>query len=214
MVSVQDVPQTSHWMPEIIAPSPPDALDNLAFQLFLVGPGYNPANERKVAFPIFDDATKYMSQSPGKVHGMSQAAINAIDAAQLYKGGNGHQFWVLSELDNINKHRRLNVAAGAFESANLGSYISEHMNLMMKTRGETRSFPALNLFIRPAERRFPLKPGDILPVHVPDLNKQSDFAFEIAFNEYGVAEGKPMIETLHQLANLVGNVVTQFEPLL
>ena len=61
------------------------ALDHLAYQLVLVN-GQFPL--RQTCFPIFDDHAKYKTMDLRKVKGMSQAAIDAIDAAKPYKGGN------------------------------------------------------------------------------------------------------------------------------
>ena len=140
--------------------------------------------------------------------------IDAFDATEPYKGGKGHQLWVLNELNNIFKHRRLNVAVGASESVNLGSYIAEYTRKTREFSGDKRPVPVMDFFVKPAERKFPLKAGDVLPVHIPDLNKQSDFGFDVAFNEAGVVEGEPIIETIHHLANLIGKIVTDFATLL
>ena len=41
-----------------------------------------------------------------------------------------------------------------------------------------------------------------------------DFTCEIAFNESGICEGEPLLETLHGMAQLVDNLISDFLPLL
>src|ERR1700674_1014003 len=59
------------------------ALDHLAYRLFRIGAG-DTADAKHVYFPIFDDAAKYQAGVNGKVHGMRQDAIDAIDATKPY----------------------------------------------------------------------------------------------------------------------------------
>ena len=92
------------------------ALDHLAYHLAVV----NGTTDQKVLkttyFPISDDAAKYKAEAPGKVKGMSEAAIDAIDACKPYKGGTD-ALWQLHKLNNIDKHRMIVI---------LGSAISVH----------------------------------------------------------------------------------------
>jgi hypothetical protein len=62
----------------------------------------------------------------------------------------------------------------------------------------------------------PLKTGDELFVDAPDaeVNEKMQFRFDIALSEPGVVEGTSLLETLHQLADLIGDIIVQFEPLV
>jgi hypothetical protein len=60
------------------------ALDHLAWQLVLAN-GQTPGNQ--TGFPIFDEAAKYTARRHRYVQGMAQSAVDAIDAAEPYKGG-------------------------------------------------------------------------------------------------------------------------------
>jgi hypothetical protein len=74
----------------------------------------------------------------------------------------------------------------------------------------------MNKFLMPADKGFPLKPGFELytggPDEEPDPNQQ--FRFDVALSEPGIVEGKPLVETLHQLTTLVESIVTALAPLL
>jgi hypothetical protein len=78
------------------------------------------------------------------------------------------------------------------------------------------AFPPPNLFLKPADRMFPLKQGDELFIDLPDaeVNPQMQFRFEVAFGEPQIIEGEPLIETLKQMADFVYNVVLTFKPML
>jgi hypothetical protein len=82
------------------------ALDHLAWQLV-------PVNERgpQTAFPIFDDASKYQTGKTQRIKGIPNAAMDLVDAAKPYKGGN-ERLWRLHRLNNIDKHRLL-ITVGA-----------------------------------------------------------------------------------------------------
>src|SRR2546426_3048769 len=89
------------------------ALDHIAFHLVFkdtggngipVKPGADPF--KYVYFPIYDSASEYETGKIGKIKGMSQRSIDAVDAAKPYKGGND-MLWLIHKLDNIDKHRLL-----------------------------------------------------------------------------------------------------------
>ncbi len=79
-----------------------------------------------------------------------------------------------------------------------------------------RVFPKVDLFLKPADRDFPLKPGHELFVDAPDAeaDEKMQFRFEIAFGEPQIAEGEPLLDTLHQTATSVEEIVTSFRRFL
>jgi hypothetical protein len=89
------------------------ALDHLAWQLVLAN-GQTPGNQ--TGFPIFDEAAKYKAGRRRYVQGMAQSAVDAIDAAKPYKGGND-ALWVLHSLDIADKHHALLTTVTSFVSA-------------------------------------------------------------------------------------------------
>ncbi len=101
------------------------ALDHLTW--FLVDVGcvaqnitISDSDRKQIGFPIIDtdSPTQYEASRKRKVKGMTQAAIDAIDAAKPYEGGNDC-LWGLNQLNNIDKHRLL-IAAGA-QVAHIGA---------------------------------------------------------------------------------------------
>jgi hypothetical protein len=170
------------------------ALDHLAYHLALVNGTTDEKVLKATYFPISDDATKYVTEAPGKVKGMSQAAKEAIDACRPYKGGND-ALWRLHRLNNIDKHRLLVTVCTLFESVSSG-----HAHYLSPTHNCWQ----------------PLKAGDVLTFLPTEIVKDEDlqFVFQIAFNELEIVECKPVLETLQQMADLVGHVVDSFKPLL
>lgn len=192
------------------------ALDHLAYQLVWVGTGKAPLSH--VYFPIADDQARYLEQRRHQMKGAPPPAIAAIDALTPYKGGND-QLWRLHKLNNVDKHRVLITAGSAFQSVNIGAYLSREMQKQFASSPSASKpveFPVLDLFIKPADRMFPLKQGDELFIDGPDAipNEKLQFRFEVAFGEQGVVFGEPIIETLASMVTLVESIVPTFEPYL
>lgn len=170
------------------------ALDHLAYQLAWINGTRDENVLRSTYFPIFDDAAKYRTGAPRQVRGMRREAIQAINALTPYKGGND-TLWRLHRLNNIDKHRLLVSVATLMEGVN-----SETFHWISPTNNAWSV----------------LQEGDILTEipQVLDVNKDLQFAFEIAFNESQIAECEPVIETLEQISDVVGNLISTFKPLL
>jgi hypothetical protein len=208
LVSVRDTPLGLAAMVGDVLQNLRSALDHLAYQLVLVGTAGVPPT-RRVYFPIADDATKYKAEKPGRVKGMRQDAIDAMDALKPYKGGND-PLWRLHRLSIIDKHRLLITVGSAFSSVNVAPLLE-------------RDFPGVAgkvtlppLWLKPADRLFPLKQGDELFADLPDTEvvDKVGFAFDLAFGEPQVVEGEPLLRTLQGMADLVDKIVCSFRPLL
>jgi hypothetical protein len=87
---------------------------------------------------------------------------------------------------------------------------------MRESLAEMLRTKPIQAFVRPADRMFPLKAGDVLFEGAPDTDpdEHMEFRFEVAFGEPQILEGEPLLETVHQMADLIGNVVATFKPLL
>ncbi len=74
----------------------------------------------------------------------------------------------------------------------------------------------MSVFLIPADRGFPLKEGFELFIGAVDEkpNPKQQFRFEVALSEPGIIEGKPLLETIHQLTALVEGIATALRPLL
>jgi len=186
------------------------SLDHLAWQLVLANGATPRTGGNGTSFPIFETAAKYKSDSPRKIQGMSPGAISILDALQPYQGGNDI-LWKLHELNNIDKHRLLLVAA--FGSGTpVVRWIKNH-----PTKKPAEGVTIMAQPGRARGKRFAiLQDGtEIGRVHVHDREDSDvdmDFqpSFEIAFGEPQIVEGEPVVPFLHQLAHLVNGIVDKF----
>jgi hypothetical protein len=210
--SVNPVPDRIAAMAGEIIQDLRSSLDHLAYALWIVGTG-NPfgAPARHVQFPIYDSAERYIAGAAGQVQGLRESAIKAIDAVKPYKGGNDTP-WVIHKLNNIDKHRFVILVGSAFRSVDLGA----HAIASFRKAFPDFPVPDLHAFFKPADRLFPLKEGDELLIDAVDaeVNDKMHFQFEVAFGESGILEGESLIETLKSMADVVENLLTDFEPFL
>ena len=219
MASLEPVPWRVSALAGDVLNNLRSALDHLAFQLFFAGTGKPGDSFKHVYFPIADDAAKFKAKSPRQVRGMGTVAMNAIGALEPYKGGKGHQFWLLHNLNNVDKHRLLIAAGSAFRSVNLGAHaMALHREFLSQLPDEMDPWvkegglPTLDAFFRPADRLCPLKVGDELLIDAPDAkpNEEIGFRFEIAISEPGIVDGEPIVETLRVFTQLVEGTLSSF----
>ena len=172
-------------------------LDHLACQLVLVA-GNRPSS--KTAFPISANAERYNRDKVGKVEGMSEVAKNAIDAAKPYSGGTDELYW-LHALDIADKHHSLIVTIVALSGPNLIG------PAVLRNRTYKPRFRLANL-------RSPLKDGEMIFTGEPGSESHLEFAFDVAFGEPKVVNGKPVLELLYYISDLVDGLIIEFKPLL
>lgn len=182
------------------------ALEYAAFELAGCPSGKGSQN---VGFPIFESAEKYKAGLAAKVQGMPQAAIDLIDSAKPYKGGND-PLWILHELNNRSKHRFLLTAASALQDFNLGKHV------WANRLPESFMHGVPDFYVRPVDNIFPVKEGCELFRDAPDAkeNKNVEFRFVISFNEPGVCEGEPIIETINTIGLVVVGLINEMIRLL
>jgi hypothetical protein len=190
------------------------ALDHLAYQLVCNDTGDAPPNPNWIYFPIADDAAKYETKKRGKIEGASQKTFDAIDALKPYKGGND-LLWVLYRLNNIEKHRLLLAVGSQAAGINLGQLMAGHLSTTFPAEA-VAAFESMNVFLNPADKGFPLKPGFELYIGAVDEkpNPKQQFRFDVALSELGIIEGKPLLETVNQLSALVDGIVSTLTPRL
>lgn len=175
------------------------ALDHLAYQLVYAN---GSTHSKQTAFPIWDSASEYQAQRARRVTGMSQTAIDAIDATEPYQGGNGAGLWVLHYLDIADKHHELltplmNVTGASFT-------IPGYWERSYTGVGGV-SFPKFG---------EPLKDGDVVATREAVMDKDLNLTVDVAFTEPEVIEGRPVIKTARRLLELVENLIVDFGPLL
>lgn len=225
IVSVRETPNTILLIAGDILFNLRAALDHLAYQLAWVNGTRDTKVLRGTYFPIFDDATRYKAGAYVKVQGMSQAAINAIDATKPYKGGND-TLWKLHRLNNIDKHRFL-ITSGFHVAAFIPPPIMRVG--IIKALAAQEGWPvnisdaqieAIPISMPLTGANCPLKVGDELKLpfdripDMPELKKDLHFTFEVALNEPQIAEREPLLGTLQQMIDMVDNLVSTFKPLL
>lgn len=190
------------------------ALDHLAYQIVCSDTGDKPPRAHRIYFPIFDDAAKYKAEKGGKIEGALQDSFDAIDAIKPYKGGND-LLWVLGRLNNIEKHRLLLTVGSLAAGFNMSQVMANNLKGKMDP-AFVAMIERMDVFLNFADKGFPLKAGFELFIDAVDAepNPKQQFRFDIALNEPGVIEGKPLLETVHQLVNLVEGIVTALTPRL
>ena len=190
------------------------ALDHLAYQIVCSDTGDNPPNPNWIYFPIADNAAKYEAKKRGKMEGAHQESFDAIDALNPYKGGND-LLWKLYRLNNIEKHRLLLTVGSQAAGINLGQIMASHLDGAFPAEA-VEQIESMNVFLNPADKGFPLKPGFELYIGAVDEkpNPKQQFRFAIALSEPGIIDGKPLLETLNQLTTLVEGIVTALGPRL
>ncbi|MGB6771764.1 MAG: hypothetical protein WBF51_07140 [Candidatus Dormiibacterota bacterium] len=221
LVGVRDTPIEAATLAGDAIQNLRSALDHLVHHLIQVGTGRSGPFYHS-EFPIFDSAAEYKAGKGRKVQGASPEAVKAIDALKPYKGGND-TLWQLHKLNLVDKHRFLITIGSAFRSVDLGGSGFRELiaslppdNPIRQGLTEMLQAKPVHVFFSPADRTFPLKAGDILFEGAPDEEPDEylEFRFEVAFGEPHILEGEPLLETVHQMAELVGNIVVTFKPLL
>ena len=78
------------------------------------------------------------------------------------------------------------------------------------------AFEAMNIYLNPADKGFPLQPGFELYIGAPDEhpNPKQQFRFDVVVNEPGICEGKPLLALTSELMVLVEGIVTTLTPRL
>lgn len=187
------------------------SLDHLAYQLFLVGP--DGRQNAEFNFPFRNNSSQFESFLRGVVKSLRQDAIEALRSLEPYRGGKGHELWVLNRLNNIDKHRLLVTVGSSYGGVNV---IDAIMKRTIEKMWPDSTRPKFDLFVKPADKLCPLKAGDELFIDVPEaeFNDELQFRFTVSFNELGVAEAKPVGETLKNFGELVSNTVASFKPCL
>jgi hypothetical protein len=190
-------------------------LDHIAQHLFLLGPNRPGGPNRHDNFIIANGATDFKSMLQGKIKDLRPDAVDVLRSIEPYQRGKGHELWVLHRLDIIDKHRLLVTVGSSFQGFDLAAF----MEKMFAGGFGNKDNPFTNfppVFLRPADNLFPLKAGDELFIDTPDgeVNEKMQFQFNVAINEPGIVEGKPLLETVHHLADLVTNIFLILKPCL
>jgi hypothetical protein len=192
------------------------ALDNLAYQLFLVSRS-DPADEGEgIYFPIYDDAKTTEAGAFGKIKPFRKEIVEAIRKINPCKSGQP-LLWILHRLDIVDKHRRILVAALVSHSV----FVGEAIRQMLIEHGyaDMVSFAALRpAFVAPAKTGSKAQVGDILFTAPPDtseeMKKRLQFTCDIAFDEPGIIKGESVVLTIDEMIKLIEGFLPSFAPFL
>ena len=214
VTSVDPIPQYVPLIAGDVIQNLRSALDHLAYQIVCSDTGDSPPNADGIYFPITDTVAKYEAGKRGKMQGVGQKVFDAIDALKPYKGGND-LLWTLHRLNNIEKHRLLLTVGSQAAGINLGQLTASHMNGVFSSEA-IAAFESMSVYIVPADKGFPLKEDFVLYIGAVDEkpNPKQQFRFDVALNESGVIEGKPLLDTVRQLTTVVDDVIVALTPLL
>jgi len=180
------------------------ALDHLAWQLVEKN-GNTP--DRHTCFPIYDAPKVGKAAANPKIKGINPAAATILETVQPYQAGYGN-LRMLHDLDIIDKHRLVLVAAIGLSS------IASPVIDMQKTGGQAVTFQICSPQAFGPDSSAMLEDGTIIGAVIagmmPEQDQKFNLSFDIAFCDPQIVKGKPVIEVLAQLAQLVDGVVSQF----
>jgi hypothetical protein len=176
------------------------ALDYMVWEM-VIAVGGQPS--KRNAFPICTTAEAFdVEVDKKRLRGISDPELIAkIKTLQPYKNGNGPEqdpLFILDELTNINKHRRILLAGlkadfvlGRSNLSDLGTHLS--IDISFTVVHDDTQIPA--------------------PVAAGQMEMYHQIIASIAFNE-GCAQGKRVLELLDAIATYVDGVVGTFEFLI
>ena len=184
-------------------------LDHLAYRLVYDSTGVAPPTH--IYFPIADSEADYRHRRDRQLQGASADAIVAIDEMKPYRGGND-DLWRLHRLDIVDKHRRILLAGMALRSINIGPQMIHQLNEVIAANFDSEAswqVPSMNLFIRPADRMFPLRVGDTIFSDLPDSTPSGryQFVFELALSDEDTIIGEPIPAVLQPMIEQVKHAI-------
>jgi hypothetical protein len=187
-------------------------LDHLACDLVEISGNYV---TRNTGFPIFASRKIYEAQASEKVRGMRKEIVEAIDAIRPCKHGN-QVLWRLHSLNNVNKHRLLNIVGLASRFQSVTPSVLAY--LRREWSGRYGAWPAPEVapddLIEYDRWHLPLKKGDVLFILLPGVEAESEvtFSFDIAFDDAKVSERSPLLVQVGEMMRAVEGIISSFEP--
>jgi len=190
------------------------ALDHLASHLVETSPVTPKA--KKVYFPIFESSAEYTAGKMGKIQGMTQAAINAIDAIEPYYRldgvgiGKGTALWWLQTMNNMDKHRLLIPAWICPTGHSLTKSKKAEWETVLKS-----AFPngvPDSLVMAANFGSGILQDGSKLcTLPISQVEDDMQFRLHIAFGEPAGVRGKEVLSTLLNMHRIVRQTIIGFD---
>jgi len=181
-------------------------LDHLAHELVTLGGGVPQTGRSGTQFPILDSLVGpnggrrkvHISTARGKV---APEVFAFIEGLQPYNRPNNpldHPLWVLSELDNMDKHRTLALTGVALSDFALGINGLQDLNVHFAAVG----------FSGPFDENTELATWNATVTGPdPQMDMQPRGAIEVALAPPCIKAGEPLIATLQSLRDYVAYVV-------
>lgn len=169
------------------------------------------ANRRQVRtrtrFPIGTSQQRFTGNFKGAVKGASEKAQKLIWRLKPYEGG-CESFWILSELDIMDKHNKIVPVWTVFNQTNVLPNIPAEW-----LQAGPIQVPGLSLITKRSGQ--PVEDGSeffSMSGSIEDVEKhcQFQFAFDITLGESGIATGKPILPCLGELIQFTERVIDIF----
>lgn len=159
-------------------------------------------------FPITQSQPDFHRRLPEAVDGIQDAALKIVEESKAYEAGN-QQLYRLHRLDIADKHRLLLTVGAANRS--VGFKLT-----MPKLPGENETPDGPTIFLKPADRLFPLKDGDVVAGVSAQVRESEPvtppvIVFELAFGDEDTVRGEPIRETLEELLAEIDRVIVALE---
>src|ERR1039457_2779872 len=220
--NIEPIPVDIPWMAGDAAHNLISALDHIAYHLVSVFTGgrgpftnvYFPVakNRRHSQFKLAR-TSEHKAEGGGIIKRLGKESIEAIERIEPYQGGKGFILSYIHQLDIIDKHHMLLTVGSMNRSHTMApSSIERYKRSGIGWDGMTPEQESVAFMTEAIGVQFPLKTGGKLAtVALSEVNENMYFPFEIAFGEPKVIEGKPVLETLHQGAGLIRDIIKDFD---
>lgn len=163
-------------------------------------------------FPICQSPAKYIAQAPGKIQGMSIADQKRIGFLKPYLGGNNY-LWGLHKMDIADKHSLILTHTQCVGGINYRVSDADVARVMgpgffgasPSTEKKPVSIPLIGPLPVP-------KKGNVVISMLGNTEKDEDMqpAFDIAFGDVEVFEGRLVLPSVRELADLVQSIINAF----
>lgn len=191
------------------------ALDHLAWHLVKSSPVTPKVRDKDIYFPIFESASEYSAKKMGKIQGMTEAAIDAIDRVEPYyrvdgtRIGHGvHIYWI-NALNSIDKHRSL-----------IPVWVNPVGHTITRSKREEWSAVLKSAFPRGSENVMmaapivtgPVEDGSkLFSLPISEVYDDMRFKLHVAFGEPAGVCGKEILSTLTAMHKRVRSVIVSFD---
>jgi hypothetical protein len=191
-------------------------LDHLAWHLVQSSPVTQKARSTDIYFPIFETASEYRTGKMRKIQGMTDAAIQAVDAIEPYYRpdvlpgiGNGVALFWLHELNKLDKHCLL---IPIWEDMTTHTMPKSQLLKMEPTLRAAFGDTWDKTHIVANRLSLPLKDGsELCTLPIAEVQNNMAFRFQIAFGEPEWVRGKEILSTLVNMHRIVKGIIEDFD---